>query len=341
MNFLKAPRDSQWRRIKWHTIFAVLLAVSVVILFLGWLFHVADLPQYAKIFDNIRIVFFAFAMVVLAFAILALLDEIFHASRESSAKLDNLAEILVRNNNLLTQVTQAAHLSDTAKEIVFREMEQMQLGEAALSKLHQHDFDVAAAMIEAMEQSPRYKDLGAKLRKMAEKYRTATEEGRVQQIISYIENLMDQAYWAQASMHIDNLVKTFPYSEKAKMMSSRLREHKDMRKGELLCEWDKAVMAKDTDRSLEILKELDLYLTPAEALALQESASTVFRTKLHNLGVQFSMAVTERKWADAFETGRQIVQDFPNSRMAEEIRSRLDILQEHAHKQQEQKTVQK
>jgi hypothetical protein len=275
--------------------------------------------------------------VVLAFAILALLGEIFRASRESGAKLDNLAEILVRNNNLLTQVTQAAHLSDTAKEIVFRELEQMQLGEAALNKLHQHEFDAAGAMIDAMEQSPRYKDLGVKLRKMAEKYRTATEEGRVQQIISHIENLMDQVHWAQASVHIDNLIKTFPYSEKAQTMSSRLRERKDMRKGELLCEWDKAVLSKNTDQSLDLLKELDQYLTPAEAVALQESASTVFRTKLHNLGVQFSMAVTERKWNDALETGRQIIQAFPNSRMASEIRSRLDILQEHAHKQQEQK----
>jgi hypothetical protein len=188
-------------------------------------------------------------------------------------------------------------------------------------------------MIAAMEQSSRYSELGAKLRKMAEKYRAATEEGRVQQIIAHVEQLMDQAAWSQAALQIENLLKMFPYSDKAKSMSSRLRERKDMRKGELLCEWDRAVLAKDTDRSLDILKELDQYLTPSEALALQESASTVFRTKLHNLGVQFTMAVTERKWADAFETGRRIVQDFPNSRMANEIRSRLDILRDHARKQ--------
>jgi hypothetical protein len=74
-------------------------------------------------------------------------------------------------------------------------------------------------------------------------------------------------------------------------------------------------------------------------LALQESASSVFRTKLHNLGVQFTMAVTERKWTEAFETGRRIVQDFPNSRMAIEIRTRLDILHEHARKQSDKKAL--
>jgi hypothetical protein len=337
MDFLKAPRDSRWRRVKWHVVFAVLLAASAIVLFLSWVFHVADLPEYVEVFNNIRTFFFVFAMVVLAFAILALLGEIFRSTRETGAKLDNLAEILLRNNNLLTQVTQAVHLSDTAKEIVFRETEQLYLGEAALNKLHQHDFDAAAAMIDAMEQSSRYKELGARLRKMAEKYRAATEEGRVQQIIAHVEQLMDQACWAQAALQVETLIKMFPYSDKAKAMPSRLRERKDMRKGELLYEWDKAVLSKETDRSLDILKELDQYLTPSEALALQESASTVFRTKLHNLGVQFTMSVTERKWSDAFETGRRIVQDFPNSRMAIEIRPRLDILRDHASKQTQQK----
>jgi hypothetical protein len=337
MDFMKAPHDTRWRRIKWHVVFAVLLAASVLVLFLGWLFHVADLPEYAQIFDNIHIFFFIFSMVVLAFAILALLGEIFRSTRDAGVKTDNLAELLVRNNNLLTQITQAVHLSDAAKEIVFQQAEQMQLGEAALNKLHQHDFDAAEAMINAMDQAPRYRALGSRLRKMSEKYRAATEEGRVQQIIAHVEQLMDQAFWAQAALQIENLIKMFPYSDKAGSMLSRLRERKDMRKGELLCDWDKAVLSKDTDRSLEILKELDQYLTPSEALALQESASTVFRTKLHNLGVQFTMAVTERKWMDAFETGRRIVQDFPNSRMAVEIRARLDILRDHARKQTDQK----
>ena len=74
-----------------------------------------------------------------------------------------------------------------------------------------------------------------------------------------------------------------------------------------------------------------MYLTPNEGLALQESASGVFRTKLHNLGVQFSLAVTEKQWDIALEAGRQIVLDFPNSKMAQEIRGKMDILRQRAH----------
>ena len=73
-----------------------------------------------------------------------------------------------------------------------------------------------------------------------------------------------------------------------------------------------------------------MYLTPNEGLALQEGARDIFRTKLHNLGVQFALAVSEKQWSRAFSTGQQIVNDFPNSRMAEEIRERMNVLKQKA-----------
>ncbi len=264
------------------------------------------------------------------FAALLLFRELLRTLKKNGETLDNSVEMLSRQNNLLLQISQASRLSDTAKEIVFRDSEQMELGEAALTKLHQHDFEAANSMIEAMREHPKYQEVAERLKRMSEKYRTATEEGRVNQIIAHIENLCDKKLWEPAAAQIENLIHMFPYSEKAKMMRAKLQERKDFQKRKLLADWDLAVREKNTDRSLEILKELDLYLTPAEALALQESASTVFKTKLHNMGVEFSVAVTEQNWKKALETGRRIIQNFPNSRMAAEIRGKLDILLERA-----------
>jgi hypothetical protein len=67
---------------------------------------------------------------------------------------------------------------------------------------------------------------------------------------------------------------------------------------------------------------------------LQEAARDVFRTKLHNLGVQFSLAVSEKQWDRAFQIGGQIMRDFPNSKMAEEIREKWDILQQNVRRKQ-------
>ncbi len=56
-------------------------------------------------------------------------------------------------------------------------------------------------------------------------------------------------------------------------------------------------------------------------------------TKLHNLGVQFKLAVSEREWAKALQTGQEITRDFPNSKMAEEIREKMDILRQRVQQQ--------
>ncbi|MCE5186275.1 MAG: hypothetical protein LLF76_09145 [Planctomycetaceae bacterium] len=314
----------------WHYLFLLLMVLTLVFFIAA---EVSFKMDKGSIGNGLEIGFsiFLWAGVLLAvYAALILLYKTALQLRLNSEKMENTVEMLSRQNNLLAQISQAARLSDTAKEIVFHDTEQIELGEAVLNKLHQHDFDTSIAMVNEMAQEPKYKELAARLRLTTEKYRSATEEGRINQVIAHIENLFDQKLWAQAAAHTENLIKTFPHSDKAKTMPTRLRERKDRQKRELLAAWDLAVRDKNTDRSLEILKELDLYLTPTEAMALRESASSVFRTKLHNLGVVFSVAVTEQNWQKAYETGRQIVQDFPNSRMAAEIRSRMDILSERA-----------
>lgn len=310
-----------------HLLFGIFVLMATAVLVFG-LFSQAD--QTRKTIFLVAEILYGISGLIAIGAGLMLLSDIAHNLKVNNEKLDNSTEMMSRGNNLLAQVSQASRLSDTAKEIVYRDAEQMELGEAALSKLHQHDFNDADAMIAAMGDYSKYKNLSERLKLKADKFRSATEEGRVNQIIAHIDELFDQKLWMQAASQIDNLIRNFPYSEKAKTMPARLQERKDRHKRQLLADWDLAVRNKETDRSLEILKELDLYLTPTEALALQESASSVFKTKLHNLGVEFSVAVTENNWKKALDTGRHIVQNFPNSRMAAEIRGKMDILQERS-----------
>jgi hypothetical protein len=59
---------------------------------------------------------------------------------------------------------------------------------------------------------------------------------------------------------------------------------------------------------------------------LQEAATEVFKNKLHNLGVRFSLAVSDKQWNEALQTGHEIIKSFPNSRMADEIRQKLITL---------------
>ena len=326
MYFNNRKHRNTWR-FSWHFLFAFIIILATLLSLAGLSEEVQK--QNSSILEIARAFLYAGGMIAV-FAVLLLLNEVVHTLKANGEKLDNSVEMLSRENTLLAKISQASRLSDTAKEIVFRDSEQIELGEAVLTKLHQHDFNDADAMIAAMAVYPKYQKLMEHLKLKADKFRSATEEGRINQIIAHIEELLDQMLWIQAAAQIDSLIRNFPYSDKPKTMPALLQKRKDQHKRQLLADWDLAVRNKQTDRGLEILKELDLYLTPAEALALQESASSVFRTKLHNMGVEFSVAVTENNWKKALETGRQIVQNFPNSRMAAEIRSKMDILQERS-----------
>ena len=127
MNFLKAPKDSQLWRIKWHLVFAAALAVAFILFILDFLFKYFEQPATARFFEWLLLAVIGFASLILSFALLLLLWECVQSTKENGIKLDNLTEATARNNNLLTQINKASHLSDTAKKIAFQDIEQLEL----------------------------------------------------------------------------------------------------------------------------------------------------------------------------------------------------------------------
>ena len=320
-------KDSPLWRFRWHiTIVAV---VVLVVISLSLFTDISRSPGAASVPRFIWPV----AILVLLAAVVLILSKtfkIFDTLQESDTKLDKIAETMEKNRSVLIQINQSARLSETAKAIAFREADRQTLREAVFEKLQQQDFNTAYEMIDEIAHCTIYQELVKQLRAEADRYHDASDQERINQVIAHIEKLFDNYQWAKASTLIERLIKAEPSSEKAKAMRQELLDKKNGRKKVLLAVWDDAVKRQDTDRSLEILRELDLYLTPNEGLALQQAAKGVFRNKLHSLGVQFSLAISEKDWARALQTGREIMRDFPNSRMAEEIREKWDVLNQKA-----------
>jgi len=318
--------DSFFARFKWHIVI-ISIAVAIVILLVMF----TDLFMASEIDVLQNLVGLLGALVFLS-ALLAMLSRLFKIAdslKDNSAKLEEVTGSLEKIHSGLAQINHSTRLSEKAKAIAFRDEEKQFLREAVFDKLQQHDFNAAHEIIDEIADRPEYRELAEQLRIQADKYRNATDQERINQVIAHIEKLFEGYQWAKASAQIERLISAYPDSEKAKAMRQRLLDEKEERKRVLLAAWDDAVKQQETDRSLKILKELDLYLTPNEAKALQEAAKDVFRTKLHTLGTRFSMAVTEKKWTGALEIGQQIVSDFPNSKMADEIREKLDVLKQN------------
>ncbi len=320
-------KDSPLGRFKWQFVLVFILLIAMVALAALALFLPAQ--QGGKLS---QLVFSLIALMLLGAVILILAKtlNILNSLAENGAKLEKVTETLEKSRAVLTQIGQTARLSESAKAIVFRDADMQSLREAVFDKLQQQDFDATYEIIDEIARHAEYQALAELLRTQANNYRDATDTERVNQVISHIEKLFESSQWAKASAQIERLIRDFPKSENAKAMRQRLLDRKEERKKILLNAWDDAIKRQATDRSLEILRELDLYLTPNEGLALQEAAKDVFRNKLHNLGVQFSLAVSGGQWEKAIEAGQQIIRDFPNSRMAEEIHEKWDILKQKA-----------
>lgn len=318
---MSSEKDDFLRRYKWHIVVIFVALVIGVLTFFTNLFEnfKTDLLQLLLVFG---------ALVFLG-ALLTMLSRLFKildVLKDNSTNLEKVTGRLEGIGAELARINHSTRVSETAKAIAFRDVDRQSLREAVFDKLQQQDFGAANEIIAEIAECPEYRDLAEQLRRQCDRYHDATDQERVNQIITHIEKLLDDYQWGRASAQIEGLIQTHPDSEKAKAMRQGLFDRKQGRKKVLLAAWDDAIQARETDRSLEILKELDSYLTPNEALALQEAARDVFRTKLHNLGVQFSIAVAEKQWTKALDVGQQIINDFPNSKMSEEIRGKLDVL---------------
>ncbi len=322
--------DSFIARFKWHI--AIICAALVIVILLATFTNIF-ISSEINVLQHLVWLLGALIFLSALLAMLSRLFKIVDALKDNSGKLEEVAGALEKIRAGLVQINHSTKLSEKAKAIAFRDEEKQSLREAVFDKLQQRDFDTAYETIDEIANRPEYKELAEQLQIQADKYRTSTDHERLNQVIAHIEKLLEDCLWTKASAQIERLIKDYPDSEKAKAMRQKLLDSKEERKKILLAAWDDAVKSQETDRSLAILKELDMYLTPNEALALQEAARDAFKTKLHNLGVQFSIAVTEKRWANALQFGQQIVTEFPNSRMAEEIREKLDVLQQNVQMQ--------
>jgi hypothetical protein len=323
------PREDTFLwRFKWHI--AIVCTTLLAVIILG---------VFTDVFlrsEAVRDLVWLLGALVLLGALLAMLSRVFKivdTLKDNSTKLEEVTQALENIGAGLTQISQSTRISETAKSIAFRDAEKQSLRDAVSEKLKQNDFEGAYEIIDEIAHRSEYHELADELRTDVDEYRQSSLQQRIDQGIAHIESLFDSCQWAKASIEIETLITSYPESESARDMRQRLVDRKEERKKILLAAWDDAIQNQETDRSLEILRDLDMYLTPNEALALQEAAKDVFRTKLHNLGVQFSIAVTEKRWADALEVGQQIVSDFPNSKMAEEIRQKLDVLRQNVQMQ--------
>ena len=245
-------------------------------------------------------------------------------------ELRDLNKVVAKHSAMLEAIAENTRLSDAAKSLARRDQELDALREAIRDDIRKEKWEAALTLIDEMERRFGYKEEADRVREELDDARNDRIQTKLSEAVEMIESHFQSHEWDRAQREIDRLMNALPDDSRVLSLQDRIKALRDQHKQELKAAWDDAVRRNDTDHAIDVLKELDQYLSPAEAQSLQTSARNVFKEKLLQVGIQFRFAVTERRWQDALNTGLELIRDFPNARMANEVREVLDTLRERA-----------
>lgn len=231
---------------------------------------------------------------------------------------------------LLRSINERLLLSDAAKATASRQRDRDLLRRAIQEDMSNGDLDAAMAMVVELATVYGYRQESEELREKIDSARAAQYEERVTRAVAHFEELLAAQDWERAAAEAAKIQRLFPDSPRTTRLPARVRQAWEQHKQDLERKFLEAARRDDIELAMDLLKQLDKYLSEAEAAPFKEVARGVIGKKKENLGVQFKIAVHDRDWIAASHVGDQIIREFPNTRMADEVRSMIDLLRDRA-----------
>jgi len=255
---------------------------------------------------------------VIQMALVSPLSRLFSAAQEQNRQAVETLKSL--NDRIL--------LSETSKRIAYRAEDLDTLRSAIKDDIKTQRFDGALALLHEMSETFGAKEEAESLLEEISKARAVEMEQKVNRAFETFEAFLVQAEWDKAASEANKIKRLYPDHLKTRDLGKRILEAKEQHKRDLERQFLQAAERDEVEKAEALLKELDKYLSPQEAEPFRETARAVFGKKKQNLGVQFKLALSDKEYAQAIRVGQQIMKEFPNSRMAEEVRGHLDRLRE-------------
>lgn len=227
-------------------------------------------------------------------------------------------------------MAEQAALSDDARRVLNRKRERELLRGAIDEDIAIEDWDAAMVLVKELAERFGYRSDAEEFRQRIEQARFETVQRKVTEGVTRLDGLIMQRRWDQAIVEAARIGRLYPDSPRVEGLRHRVEHARQLYKAELERRFLMAAEESQIPEAMDLLKELDAYLTESEAEPYREVARGVIGKARDNLGAQFKLAVQDRRWARAGEIGEQIIDQFPNSRMAEEVRSLLDGIRARA-----------
>lgn len=232
-------------------------------------------------------------------------------------KVDTLIESIRRLGD-------SAMVSDDARRVLNRGQERDMLCKAIEEDIQAQAWDAALVLCDELAQRFGYRQDAEEFRARIELARHEIQERKVADSIARLDGLIVQRRWDVAASEARRIQRLFPDSPRVERLRDRVEQARGMYKTDLERRFLDSAQGGRIEEAMVQLKELDAYLSENEAEPLREVARGVITKARDNLGAQFKIAVQDRQWAQAAALGKRIVNEFPNTRMAQEVRGVLD-----------------
>lgn len=237
------------------------------------------------------------------------------------AALARKADTLVDS---IRRLGESNSLSDDARRVLNRGAERDLLCKAIEEDIHNQAWDAALVLCDELADRFGYRQDAEEFRARIDLARHEIQERKVADAIARLDGLIVQRRWDVAQREAMRIRRLYPDAPRTERLRERVEQARAVYKADLERRFLDASSGNRVDEAMALLKELDAYLTENEAEPLRELARGVITKARDNLGAQFKIAVHDRQWATAAALGRKIVNEFPNTRMAAEVRGLLD-----------------
>ena len=231
---------------------------------------------------------------------------------------------------LLNQVSEQQLLSERTKAVAFRDKEREAVRLAIREEMSKREWEGALKLVDEIEAVFGYKQEAERFREEIFQQRDSEVRKVVGEGLAVVDRHCREEKWTLALREAERLQQLFPKDAQVSHVPQDIENRRQAHKKQLIDSWNDAVTRHDVDGSIEILRKLDLYLTPQEAVGFQDMARQVFKDKLLLMGQQFTLTVKDHKWSEALKVGENIMKEFPNSRMSTEVKDKMELLRQKA-----------
>ncbi len=225
---------------------------------------------------------------------------------------------------MVEHLAQQNSLSDDARRVINRARERELLRRAIEEDMGREDWDAAMVLVKELADRFGYRADAEEFRARITTARAETLDRRYREAVSVLDGLIMQRRWDNAIAEADKIARLFPEVSRVAALRPRVEDARNHYKADVERRFLEATRDGDVDTAMKLLTELDAYLTESEAAPYKEVARGVIGKARDNLGAAFKLAVYNKRWVEAADLGDKIISQFPNSRMAVEVRSLID-----------------